>query len=76
MIREIYHIFLMELSMGFWQWLSAISQSAGGPAQPFTAHWQYVVTALAAPAILGALAAGLIILTEKLFGIRLSGGSI
>ena len=62
--------------MGFWQWLEAISQSTGGPGQLFTAHWQYVVTALVAPAFLGAVAAGLIILAEKVFGIRLSGGSI
>jgi hypothetical protein len=62
--------------MAFWQWLAAISQSAGGPGQPFTAQWQYVVTALAAPAFLGAVGAGLIILVEKIFGIRLSGGSI
>lgn len=62
--------------MGFWQWLAAISQSAGGPGQPFTAHWQYVVTALAAPALIGLAAAGVIIGVEKVFGIRLSGGSI
>jgi hypothetical protein len=66
----------LEISMGFWQWLTAISQSAGGPGQPFTAHWQYVAMALVAPAFLGAVAAGLIILAEKVFGIKLSGGSI
>jgi hypothetical protein len=62
--------------MGFWQWLAAISQSAGGSGQPFIAHWQYVVTALVAPALIGLLGAGIIILVEKIFGIRLSGGSI
>lgn len=62
--------------MGFWQWLTAISQSTAGPGQPFAASWQYVVTALAAPALLGAAGAGIIILVEKVFGLRLSGGSI
>ncbi len=62
--------------MGFWQWLAAISQSTGGPGQPFTAQWQYVVTALVAPALIGLVAAGIIILVEKIFGLRLSGGSI
>jgi hypothetical protein len=62
--------------MGFWQWLAAISQSTGGPGQPFTAQWPYVLTALLAPALIGLAAAGLIILLEKIFGIRLSGGSI
>lgn len=62
--------------MGLWQWLAAISQSAGGPGQPFTAHWQYVALALAAPALIGLAGAGIIILLEKIFGIRLSGGSI
>jgi len=62
--------------MGFWQWLAAISQSAGGPGQPFTAQWQYVVAALVSPALIGLGWAGIIILLEKIFGIRLSGGSI
>jgi hypothetical protein len=62
--------------MGFWQWLAALSQSTSGPGQPFTAQWQYVVTALVAPAIIGLAAAGIIILVEKIFGLRLSGGSI
>ena len=62
--------------MGFWQWLAAVSQSTGGPGQPFTAQWHYVVTALVAPAIIGLAAAGIIILVEKIFGLRLSGGSI
>lgn len=62
--------------MGFWQWLAALSQSTGGPGQPFTAQWQYVVIALVAPAIIGLTAAGIIILVEKIFGLRLSGGSI
>jgi hypothetical protein len=71
----------MEISykegpMGFWQWLAAISQSAGSSGQPFTAPWQYVATALVAPAIIGLAAAGIIVLVEKIFGIRLSGGSI
>jgi hypothetical protein len=62
--------------MGLWQWLAALSQSTGGPGQSFTAQWQYVVTALVAPAIIGLAAAGIIILVEKIFGLRLSGGSI
>jgi hypothetical protein len=62
--------------MGFWHWLAAISQSTGGPGQPFTAQWQYVAIALVAPAFLGAVGAGIIILMEKIFGIKLSGGSI
>ncbi len=62
--------------MGFWQWLAAISQSAGGPGQPFTAQWQYLVSALVAPALIGLVGAGIIILVEKIFGLRLSGGSI
>ena len=62
--------------MGFWQWLTAISQSTGGPNPPFTAQWQYVVAALVAPAIIGLAAAGIIIGVEKIFGIRLSGGAI
>ena len=62
--------------MGFWQWLAAISQSAGGPGQPFTAQWQYVVTALVAPVLIGLVGAGIIIIVEKIFGFRLSGGSI
>jgi hypothetical protein len=74
MIREIYHE--SEVPMGIWQWLAAISLSAGGPGQPFSAHWQYVVIALAAPVLIGLGAAGVIILVEKIFGIRLTGGSI
>jgi hypothetical protein len=62
--------------MGFWQWLTAISQSSASSGQPFTAQWQYVTVALVAPVILGLVGAGLIILVEKVFGIRLSGGSI
>ena len=62
--------------MGFWQWLAAISQSAGGSGQLFTAQWQYVVTALVAPTLIGLMGAGIIILVEKVFGLRLSGGSI
>jgi hypothetical protein len=62
--------------MGIWQWLTAISQGAGGPGQPFTAQWLYVVTALVAPVLIGLTAAGIIMLVEKIFGIRLSGGSI
>ena len=62
--------------MGFWQWLTAISQSTGGPSPPFTAQWQYVLAALVTPAIIGLAAAGIIILVEKIFGIRLSGGTI
>lgn len=62
--------------MGFWHWLTAISQSAGGPGQPFTAHWQYVLAALVIPVLIGLAAAGVIILVEKIFGIRLSGGTI
>ena len=62
--------------MGFWQWLTAISQSSNAPGLPFTAHWQYVVAALVAPALIGLIAAEIIILVEKFFGIRLGGGSI
>jgi hypothetical protein len=62
--------------MGFWQWLAAISQSAGGSGQPFTAHWQYVLAALVIPALIGLAAAGIIMLIEKIFGVRLSGGTI
>jgi hypothetical protein len=62
--------------MGFWHWLTAISQSAGGPSQPFTAQWQYVLAALIIPALIGLAAAGIILLVEKIFGIRLSGGAI
>lgn len=62
--------------MGLWHWLAAISQSTGGPNPPFTAQWQYVVAALVAPVVIGLTAAGLIILLEKIFGIRLSGGAI
>lgn len=62
--------------MGLWQWLAAISQSTGGSQPPFTAQWQYVVAALALPTVIGLAAAGLIILLEKIFGIRLSGGAI
>lgn len=62
--------------MGLWQWLTAISASAAGPGQPFAAQWQYVAVALLAPALIGLLGAGAIILLEKIFGCRLSGGSI
>jgi hypothetical protein len=62
--------------MGFWQWLTAISQSTGGANPPFTAQWQYVAAALAAPVVIGLAAAGIIMGLEKIFGIRLSGGAI
>jgi hypothetical protein len=62
--------------MAFWHWLTAISQSAGGPGQPFTAQWQYILAALIIPALIGLAAAGIILLVEKIFGIRLSGGAI
>ncbi len=62
--------------MGLWHWLAVISHSAGGPGQPFAAQWQYVLVALAAPALIGLVAAVVVILLEKLFGLRLSGGSI
>jgi hypothetical protein len=62
--------------MGFWHWLTEISQNAAGPGQPFTAQWQYVLAALAIPALIGLSAAGIILLVEKIFGIRLSGGAI
>jgi hypothetical protein len=62
--------------MGLWQWLAVISQSAGGTGHSFTAQWQYVVTALVAPVLIGLVGAGIIIIVEKIFGFRLSGGSI
>lgn len=57
-------------------WLTAISQSTTGSSPPFNAHWQYVVLALAIPVVIGLAAAGAIMLVEKIFGIRLSGGAI
>ncbi|MBM4288253.1 MAG: hypothetical protein FJ135_08920 [Deltaproteobacteria bacterium] len=62
--------------MGLWEWLLTISASSGGPGQPFTAQWQYVTAALVAPALIGALWAGIIILAERIFGLRLGGGGI
>ncbi|MGQ9922134.1 MAG: hypothetical protein ACUVRZ_12520 [Desulfobacca sp.] len=58
------------------QWLAAISLPAGGPGQPFQASWQYVVTALLGPALIGLAAAGVIITVEKILGTRLGGGGI
>lgn len=57
-------------------WLAAISLSAAGAGQPFQATWQYVVTALLAPAVIGLVAAGVIMTLEKVLGTRMGGGGI
>jgi len=70
--KHIYGAFMQTLM----HWLAAISLPAGGPGQPFQASWQYVATALMAPALIGLAAALVIMLLEKAFGTRMGGGGI
>lgn len=60
----------------FLQWLTTVSASAGGPEQSFQASWQYVAAALLIPAGIGLVAAGIILVMEKISGIRLGGGGV
>jgi hypothetical protein len=62
--------------MNLFHWLATLSQSASAPGQPFQAQWGYVLAVLLAPALIGLLAAGIILLLERTLGIRLSGGAI
>ena len=62
--------------MDFLHWLSQISHSTAPPGQPFVPQWQYVALALAIPALLGVMLAGILKALEKALGIRLGGGSI
>lgn len=62
--------------MSVFSWLGNLSQSASPAGQPFQAQWGYVLAALLVPALIGVLAAATIILLERIFGIRLSGGAI
>ena len=62
--------------MNFFSWLANISQSAAPPGEPFAPHWLYVVMALVIPVVIAAVLAGILRALEKIFGIRLGGGSV
>ncbi|MGA7563000.1 MAG: hypothetical protein WBW55_07335 [Desulfobaccales bacterium] len=62
--------------MAFWQWLTAISQSAAPAGEPFAPHWPYVALALVAPLIIGLILALMLKVIENIFGIKLGGGDI
>jgi|UniRef100_A0A7C3ZDA1 hypothetical protein len=62
--------------MEFFTWLAGISQSAAPPGEPFAAQWQYVAMSLALPALVGAVLAGILKIIEKVFRVRLGGGSV
>jgi hypothetical protein len=62
--------------MNILQWLTTISQSTNPPGQPFVSQWSYVAMALVIPVIIGVILAALLKVIEKVFSIRLGGGSI
>jgi hypothetical protein len=62
--------------MTFWQWLTAISQSAAPAGEPFAPHWPYVALAVAAPPAIGLILALILKGIENIFGIRLGGGDV
>jgi hypothetical protein len=62
--------------MNFFSWLTAISQSAAPPGQPFAPQGLYVAMAVVLPALMGAVLAALLRGLEKALGIRLGGGSV
>ena len=62
--------------MSFFHWLTQISQSMAPPEQPFAAQWLYVAAALVMPAVLGGALAGILRIIEKVFGVKLGGGSV
>ncbi|MGB7913546.1 MAG: hypothetical protein WCF59_15120 [Desulfobaccales bacterium] len=62
--------------MAFWQWLTAMSQSASPAGELFAPHWPYVALALVAPLIIGLILALILKVIENIFGIKLGGGDI
>jgi hypothetical protein len=62
--------------MNILQWLTTISQSTAPPGQPFVPSWGYIAMALVIPGIIGVILAAILKVIEKVFSIRLGGGSI
>ncbi len=62
--------------MTFWQWLTAISQSANPAGEPFAPHWPYVALALVLPVAIGVILALILTAIENIFGIKLGGGDV
>ncbi|MGA8571942.1 MAG: hypothetical protein ACLP7A_15750 [Desulfobaccales bacterium] len=62
--------------MTFWQWLTAISQSAAPAGKLFAPHWPYVALALLAPLVIGLILALILKSIENIFGVKLGGGDV